>query len=174
MGRWRWLLVPALVVPVGWVLFAGIGKDPREIPSPLVGRPLPAFSAPTLEGGSFTTDDLAGRPALINVWASWCAPCVEEHPLLLRAAADHAGALQLVGIVYQDSTDTALAFLARYGDGGWPDVLDGEGRIAVELGVTGPPETFFVDASGIVRYRHVGPLTTEVLDEQLAAIGLSR
>jgi cytochrome c biogenesis protein CcmG/thiol:disulfide interchange protein DsbE len=174
MGRWRWLLVPALVVPVGWVLFAGIGKDPREIPSPLVGRPLPAFSAPTLEGGSFTTDDLAGRPALINVWASWCAPCVEEHPLLLRAAADHAGALQLVGIVYQDSTDTALAFLARYGDGGWPDVLDGEGRIAVELGVTGPPETFFVDASGIIRYRHVGPLTTEVLDEQLAAIGLSR
>ncbi|HEX6139437.1 MAG TPA: DsbE family thiol:disulfide interchange protein [Candidatus Limnocylindria bacterium] len=173
-GPWRWLVVPVLVVPLGWVLFAGIGKDPREIPSPLIGKPLPAFSATTLDGAPFETDALAGRPALVNVWASWCAPCVEEHPLLLDAAARHGDALAMVGVIYQDSADNARGFLARYGDGGWPDLLDPSGSIAVELGVTGPPETFFVDATGVVRYRHVGPLTAEVLDEQLAALGLDR
>jgi cytochrome c biogenesis protein CcmG/thiol:disulfide interchange protein DsbE len=174
IGRWRWLLVPVLVLPVGWVLFAGIGKDPRLIPSPLVGRPLPSFSAPTLAGGTFSSADLEGKPAIVNIWASWCGPCVQEHPLLLDLAATFDGELQVVGILYQDTTDAALAFLARYGDGGWPDVLDGDGRIAVDLGVTGPPETFFVDAGGVVRYRHVGPLTDAVLDEQLAAIGVDR
>lgn len=173
-GSARWLLVPVLVVPVTWLLFTGLGRDPAEIPSPLVGKPLPAFEATTLEGESFSSEALAGRPALINVWASWCDPCVDEHPLLLATARAYAGELSMVGIVYQDSPDGARAFLARYGDGGWPDLLDPSGRIAVDLGVTGPPETFFVDGTGIVRYRHVGPLNDQVLAEQLAAIGLDR
>jgi cytochrome c biogenesis protein CcmG/thiol:disulfide interchange protein DsbE len=173
-GLVRWVLVPLLVMPVSWLLFAGLGRDPGEIPSPLVGRHLPAFEATTMEGEAFSSDALAGRPALINVWASWCIPCVEEHPLLLATAEAYAGELSVVGIVYQDSVDGARVFLARYGDGGWPDLLDPSGRIAVDLGVTGPPETFFVDAAGIVRYRHVGPLNEQVLAEQLAAIGLER
>ncbi|HET7142294.1 MAG TPA: thiol:disulfide interchange protein, partial [Candidatus Limnocylindria bacterium] len=82
------------------------------------------------------------------------------------------GELQVVGVLYQDTADGAAAFLAHYGDGGWPDVDDASGRIAVSLGVTGPPETFFVDPNGVVRYRHVGPLSPEVLSEQLAALGL--
>lgn len=171
--RWRWLAVPVLVLPVAWLLFAGIGKDPRDIPSPLLGRPLPAFAATTLDGTPISSADLAGRPAIINVWASWCAPCVEEHPLLLDLAASHGSELRIVGITYQDATDASADFLVRHGDGGWPNAVDADGRIAVDLGVTGPPETFFVDASGIVRYRHVGPLTRSVLDEQLAAIGVT-
>jgi cytochrome c biogenesis protein CcmG/thiol:disulfide interchange protein DsbE len=174
LARWRWLAVPIMVVPVTWILFAGIGKDPRDIPSPLVGRPLPAFSATTLEGEAFSSETLAGRPALVNVWASWCRPCVEEHPLLLDAAERHAGALQLVGLVYQDTPDGARGFLARYGAGGWPDLLDDDGRIAVELGVTGPPETLFVDATGIVRAKHIGPLTPAAMDAGLKAIGVDR
>jgi cytochrome c biogenesis protein CcmG, thiol:disulfide interchange protein DsbE len=174
IGLVRWFLIPLLVVPVTWLLFAGLGRDPGLIPSPLVGRPLPAFEATTLEGDSFSSQALAGRPALVNVWASWCGPCAEEHPLLLAVARAHAGRLSVVGIVYQDSIDGARGFLARHGDGGWPDLLDPSGRIAVDLGVTGPPETFFVDATGIVRYRHIGPLTEQVLAEQLAAIGIIR
>jgi cytochrome c biogenesis protein CcmG/thiol:disulfide interchange protein DsbE len=170
----RWVAVPLLVLPLTWLLFTGLGRDPRDIPSPLVGKPLPAFVATTLEGEEFSSETLAGRPALVNVWASWCDPCIDEHPLLLAAAAAYAGELSLVGIVYQDSIDGARGFLGRYGDGGWPDLLDPSGRIAIDLGVTGPPETFFVDADGIVRYRHVGPLTEEVLVEQLAVLGLGR
>jgi cytochrome c biogenesis protein CcmG/thiol:disulfide interchange protein DsbE len=171
-GRWRWLAVPSLVLPIGWLLFTGLGRDPRLIPSPLLGKPLPALTGTTLDGTPWSSATLAGKPALINVWASWCRPCVAEHPLLLDAARQHAGELQVVGVLYQDTADGAAAFLAHYGDGGWPDVDDASGRIAVSLGVTGPPETFFVDADGVVRYRHVGPLSPEVLSEQLAALGL--
>lgn len=172
LGRLRWLVIPLLVVPIGWLLFTGLGRDPRIIPSPLVGKPLPALSGETLDGAAWSSATLAGKPALVNVWASWCSPCVSEHPLLLDVARQHPDDLQMVGVLYQDTADGAAAFLAHYGDGGWPDVDDASGRIAVGLGVTGPPETFFVDADGIVRYHHVGPLTEQVLSEQLTAVGL--
>lgn len=172
VGRWRLLVVPVLVLPIAWLLFTGLGRDPRTIPSPLIGKPLPVLEGTTLDGTAWTSASLAGHPALINIWAGWCAPCVAEHPLLLDAARQHAGELHIVGVLYQDTADNAAAFLAHYGDGGWPNVDDASGRVAVALGVTGPPETFFVDAGGIVRYRHVGPLTNEVLAEQLRAIGI--
>jgi cytochrome c biogenesis protein CcmG/thiol:disulfide interchange protein DsbE len=168
----RWLIVPLAIVPLGWLLFTGLGHDPRVIPSALIGHRLPSFSATTLEGTTFASDQLAGKPAIINVWASWCPACVEEHPLLLETAAHHASDLTVIGIVYQDSPDPARQFLARYGDGGWPNLLDPAGQIAVDLGVTGPPETFFVDADGIVRARHVGPLTADVLAGELPTLGL--
>lgn len=168
----RWVAVPLVIVPLAWLLFTGLGRDPRDIPSPLVGKPLPAFAATTLDGTSFSSDALAGRPAIINVWASWCVPCIEEHPILMATAADYAERLSMVGIIYQDTPDGARGFLARWGDGGWPNLLDDSGRIAVDLGVTGPPETYFVDAAGVVRARHIGPLTAEVMAEQLAALGL--
>jgi cytochrome c biogenesis protein CcmG/thiol:disulfide interchange protein DsbE len=168
----RWLLVPVLAVPLAWLLFTGLGRDPHLIPSPLVGKPLPALAGATLDGEQFSSASLAGKPALINIWASWCTPCVAEHPLLLDAARRHADGLQLVGIVYQDTPEAARRFLDRYGNGGWPDLTDASGHLALDLGVIAPPETFFVDADGVVRYRHVGPLTADVLAEQLAALGL--
>jgi cytochrome c biogenesis protein CcmG, thiol:disulfide interchange protein DsbE len=168
----RWLVVPLLVVPLTWLLFTGLGRDPREISSPLVGRPLPQLAGTTLDGRQLTGAELAGSPALVNVWASWCTPCIEEHPVLLGAASDHPQ-LQLLGVIYQDTTDAARSFLLTYGDGGWPSLLDPNGRLALDLGVTGPPESFFVDAAGIVRAHHVGPLTDQALADGLALIGVT-
>lgn len=169
----RWLLVPALAIPIGWLLFTGLGRDPRDIPSPLVGERMPAFSGTTLEGEALASEGLLGTPLVVNFWAGWCLPaCADEHPVLLDAADRFGGELQLVGILYQDTAESARGFLARYGDGGWPTVLDATGEVALDYGVTGPPETFFVDADGVVRARHIGPLSQQVMDEQLAALGL--
>jgi cytochrome c biogenesis protein CcmG, thiol:disulfide interchange protein DsbE len=173
-ARLRWLLVPVVVLPLAWLLFAGLGRNPSDAPSPLVGKPLPSFTDATLAGGRFASADLGGKPAVINFWASYCIPsCVDEHPYLLGLQADHGDELTLVGVLYNDQPDKALAFLARYGDGGWTNLLDASGRIAVELGVSAPPETFFVDADGIVRGRHIGPLDATSLAAGLASIGVA-
>ena len=173
MSALRWLAVPLLVIPLGWVLFTGLGRDPSEIASPLIGQPLPSFSASTMDGKTLATADLAGRPAIINFWASWCIPaCVEEHPVLMDTAAAHPE-VQLVGVLYQDTTTDALAFLARYGDGGWPHLVDPDGAIALDFGVTAPPETYFVDANGIVRAKHYGPLTAEAMAGYLELLGVA-
>jgi cytochrome c biogenesis protein CcmG/thiol:disulfide interchange protein DsbE len=172
-GPLRWLALPLVLVPLGWLLFTGLGRDPRLIPSPLIGHPLPSFSATTLGGEVFSSEKLRGRPAIVNVWASWCPPCVDEHPVLLATATRHPDDLAMVGILYQDTADGARNFLVRYGQGSWPNLLDASGRIAIDLGVTGPPETFFVDADGIVRARHVGPLTTAEMDAELTALGIA-
>jgi cytochrome c biogenesis protein CcmG, thiol:disulfide interchange protein DsbE len=167
----RWALVPTLVIPVAWLLFAGLGRDPREIGSPLIGQPAPAFELATLDGTRLSTDDLRGRPYLLNFWASWCIPaCVDEHPVLLEAQQRYGDELAIVGVLYQDSTDGALAFLQRYGDGGWPNLIDGDGRLAVEYGVTGPPETYFVDAGGVVRAKHFGPMSADAMHEHVAGL----
>ena len=170
----RWLLVPLVVLPLGWLLFTGLGRDPRLIPSPLVGLPLPAFAGTTLEGDHFSSADLAGKPAIINFWASYCIPsCVEEHPVLLDLAARHGGDLQMVGVLVNDTPDGARGFLARYGQVSWPNVLNADGRITIDFGVTGPPETFFVDEAGIVVAHHVGPLTAAIVAEELTALGIT-
>lgn len=170
----RWLLVPLVVLPVGWLLFTGLGRDPRLIPSPLVGRAMPAFAGTTLEGDEFSSTDLAGKPAVVNFWASYCIPaCVDEHPVLLDLAARHGGDLQMVGVLVDNTPDDARGFLARYGQVSWPNMLNVDGSITIDFGVIGPPETFFVDARGIVVARHVGPLTAEVVAIQLAALGLA-
>ncbi len=170
----RWLLLPILIVPLAWLLFTGLGRDPREIPSPLVGKPLPVLAGATLTGESFSSTSLLGTPFIVNAWASWCIPaCVDEHPVLMDAASRYAGRLAVLGVLYQDTTDGARGFLARYGDGGWPHLLDASGRLAVELGVTGPPETFFVNADGIVIAKQIGPLTFETMAGYLADLGLT-
>ena len=173
-SRLRWLLLPLVILPVGWLLFTGLGHDPRLIPSPLVGKPMPAFAGTTLDGSQFSSTDLAGKPAIVNFWASYCIPsCVDEHPVLLDLAASHRGDLQLVGVLVNDTTDGARGFLDRYGQVSWPTLLNADGAISIDYGVTGPPETFFVDARGMVVARHVGPLTDAVVAAQLAALGLT-
>jgi len=170
----RWLLVPLVVVPLAWLLFTGLGRDPRVIPSPLVGKPMPAFAGVTLEGDQFSSASLAGRPAIVNFWASYCIPsCVDEHPVLLDLAARHGAQLRMVGILVSDTPAGARGFLARYGEVSWPTLLNADGRATIDYGVTGPPETFFIDASGIVVAHHVGPLTPEVVAAELAALGIA-
>jgi cytochrome c biogenesis protein CcmG/thiol:disulfide interchange protein DsbE len=173
-GWVRWLLVPIVVVPVGLLLLSGFGRDPLEIASPIIGRPAPEWTLTTLDGETLSSSDLAGRPYVVNFWASWCGPCVDEHPILTGTQADLAGELAIVGVLYNDEPDDGRAFLARYGDTGYAHVVDDAGRLAIEYGVTGPPETFFVDADGIVRAKQFGPLTAELMDERLAALGLDR
>jgi cytochrome c biogenesis protein CcmG/thiol:disulfide interchange protein DsbE len=172
MRALRWLLVPLLVLPLGWLLMTGFGRDPREIASPLVGRPAPAWEVATLDGGRLSSADLAGEPYVVNFWASWCIPaCVDEHPVL-RAASD--GGVTIVGVLYQDAAADAEAFLARYGDAGYRHLVDDSGAVAIEFGVTGPPETYFVDADGIVRAKQFGPLTDALMTAHLASIGIDR
>jgi cytochrome c biogenesis protein CcmG/thiol:disulfide interchange protein DsbE len=170
----RWLILPLVVVPVGWLLFTGLGRDPRVIPSPLIGKPMPAFVGTTLGGDPYSSADLAGKPAIVNFWASYCIPsCVDEHPVLLDLAARHGDELQMVGVLVSDTPDAARGFLARYGEVSWPSMLNGDGQISIDYGVTGPPETFFVDGQGIVVAHHVGPLTAAILAQELALLGIA-
>jgi len=171
MRHLRWLLVPLVVLPLAWLLFAGFGRDPREIASPLIGRPAPEWSLTMLDGEILGTDDLAGRPYVVNFWASWCVPaCVDEHPVLAAAHETHGEQVAIIGVLYQDDPADAETFLARYGDAGYAHVDDPSGRLAIDFGVTGPPETFFVDADGVVRDKQFGPLTDELLAQRLSSI----
>jgi cytochrome c biogenesis protein CcmG/thiol:disulfide interchange protein DsbE len=169
----RWLLLPLLVIPLSWVLLTGFSVNPNEVPSALIGKPMPSFTLRTLSGETLSSADLAGRPVMINFWASWCGPCVQEHAVLLDAQRRYGDRLAIVGVVYQDSTDAARAFLDKHGDPGYPDLLDEGSRTALDFGVTGPPETYFVDTAGIVRAKQWGPLDSAALATKLASIGVS-
>jgi cytochrome c biogenesis protein CcmG/thiol:disulfide interchange protein DsbE len=167
----RWLLVPLIVVPVGMLLFTGFGRDPRAPTSPLIGQPAPAWQATTLEGEPISSADLAGRPYLVNFWASWCIPgCVDEHPILAAAHDRHGDEVTVIGIGFDDRPEDARDFLDRYGDAGYEQVIDQRGSISIEFGVIGPPETFFVDADGIVRAKQTGPLDEAAMTAHLSAI----
>lgn len=175
MRHLRWFLVPLLVIPLGWLLFTGFGRDPRAIASPLIGQPAPAWTLTTMAGETLSSGDLAGRPYVVNFWASWCVPaCVDEHPVLAAAHEAHGESLAMIGVLYQDDLADAQSFLAQYGDAGYAHVVDDRGRVAIDYGVTGPPETFFVDAEGIVRAKQFGPLTDALMAERLASIGIGR
>ena len=170
MRTLRWLAVPLVVLPLAWLLFQGFGRDPRAVPSALLGRAAPAWELPTLDGGTLSSSELAGRPYVVNFWASWCIPaCVDEHPVLAAAHETHGEDLVIVGVLYQDDVSGAESFLARYGDPGYAHLVDAA-ALAVDFGVTGPPETFFVDADGVVRDKQVGPLTEATMALRLATI----
>jgi cytochrome c biogenesis protein CcmG, thiol:disulfide interchange protein DsbE len=176
-SRLRWeLLLPLLV-------FAGLaslfwlalhGGDPSTLPSALIGRPVPQFALPPIEGlvtdggaaQGFATSDLArGTPIVVNVWASWCVPCHEEHPLLL-ALAKQPG-VRLYGINYKDDPAAARRFLGRYGNPFERLGADRSGRVAIDWGVYGVPETYVITGDGRIALRHVGPLTEDAIRDQL-------
>ncbi|QFU15021.1 DsbE family thiol:disulfide interchange protein [Microvirga thermotolerans] len=164
------------------VVFAGVvggmfvpslmsGRDPSQIPSALVGRPAPAFRLAPLEGltadgrpvPGLSTEDLKGRVTVVNVWASWCAPCRQEHPLLVELAKDPG--IRVVGINQKDKPDNARRFLGTLGNPFAAVGVDPNGRASIDWGVYGVPETFIVGPDGIVRHKHIGPLTPENLAE---------
>lgn len=164
-------LLPLLLFAGLAVYFAiGLTKDPRTLPSVMIDKPVPAFDLPALRDGQpgLTQAELtalaAGQPLLINFWASWCAPCRVEHPLLMRLARE---GVVLVGIDYKDTPTAGRAFLDQLGDPFRRTVMDRDGRIAIEFGVYGVPETYVIDRAGRIRHRHVGPITPADLEKTI-------
>jgi len=146
-------------------LAAGLKLDPRALPSPLIGRASPAFASKQLPpAAAFDSAQMAGRVWLLNVWASWCAACLDEHPLMNQLA--RAG-LPIVGLNYKDDGDDATAWLARFGNPYAHTPVDRDGRIGLEFGVYGVPETYLIDAGGVIRFKRIGPLTVEVVRREL-------
>jgi cytochrome c biogenesis protein CcmG, thiol:disulfide interchange protein DsbE len=169
MKRLLWAL--PLLALLGFLVFlgAGLGRDVAKVPSPFVGKPLPVFTAPVLgaDGAALRGPrELLGEVWLLNVWASWCAPCREEHPLIV-AYTRGGGAVKVVGLNYKDKPAAAGAWLAQLGDPYAMSLVDTDGRIGIELGVYGVPETFVIDREGRVRLKHVGPLTSEVMQRDI-------
>jgi cytochrome c biogenesis protein CcmG/thiol:disulfide interchange protein DsbE len=144
--------------------------SPRDIPSPLIGKPVPAFDLPTIADPARTLsrDNLLGRVYLLNVWASWCVACREEHPFLLELSARKA--VPIIGLNYKDKRADALQWLAGMGDPYETSIADADGRVGIDLGVYGVPETFVVDKQGIIRYKQIGPLTPEAWEKKIAPL----
>ena len=172
--RWRRWAIPASGVPVVAFLAWGLTRDPHTIPSPLPGKPAPDFALETLAGDSLRLDDLKGQVVLVNFWASWCLACRAEHPVLVEAAKRYRDqGLRIVGVVYQDTRDNARAWIAERG-GDWPNVLDVGSRTAIQYGLFGVPETFFIGRDGRILYKQIGPVDEDVIGRwvpQLLAAG---
>jgi cytochrome c biogenesis protein CcmG, thiol:disulfide interchange protein DsbE len=161
-GRAAWIL-PLSAVPFLALLLFGLMRDVDFFPTPLIDQPAPAWHLETLEDDSLSLDELRGKVVLLNFWASWCLACRVEHPVLLRAARTWPeDDVQLVGIVYNDSRRNAIRYLDELGNA-WRNVMDPGSRTAIDYGVHGVPETFFIDPEGKIRMKHIGPLTWDVV-----------
>ncbi len=175
--RWPFLL-PLAVIAVLFAIFGKRlvdvehGRDPNLIPTVLLDTPVPAFDLPGLPGRSdadgLKTDDLKGQVSLVNVWGSWCVACLQEHPNLMALAKQ--GAVPIQGIAWRDKPDASLAWLAKNGDPYTRIGQDPDSKVAISLGVTGAPETFVVDANGVIRYKQIGPITPDVWQNQIAPL----
>ncbi len=162
----RFLVPLALFVVLAIFLAIGLTRNPSEVPSPLIGKPAPGFTLPQLEADApFSPQQMAGKVWLLNVWATWCAPCREEHPVLVEFA--RTGAAPLVGMDYKDKNADAKAWLARYGNPYQYTVVDADGRVGIDYGVYGVPETYVIDKAGIIRLKHVGPVTRDIVSSRI-------
>jgi cytochrome c biogenesis protein CcmG, thiol:disulfide interchange protein DsbE len=161
----RKVLLAGLVVvlPLLGILVVNLGRDPHAIRSPLVGKPAPAFELPQVGGGGpVSLADLRGKPVVVNFWATWCIPCLEEHNTLQEGARRLGPGVQFVGIVYEDEEALALRYLRQRGSA-YPSLMDEGGRAAIAYGVAGVPETYFIDATGTVVSKYAGPLDPDRL-----------
>lgn len=160
---WKRLLIPASAIPVLALLAYGLTRDPNMVESPLPGRPAFDFHAATLAGDSLRLSDLEGRVVILNFWASWCLACIDEHPILIEASSRYPESeVQVLGVVYQDTPENARRWMRQMG-GDWPSVVDQSSRIAIDYGVYGVPETFFIGKDGRIAYKQIGPVNREVL-----------
>ena len=174
MKRWKVGVALALAVAFLGVLGFGLTRDAQVLPSAIIGQEAPRFDLETLDGDSLGLASLEGQVVLVNFWASWCIPCREEHPVLEMADRRYDGkGVKLVGVVYQDTRANAKRFLEQHG-GGWPSVLDPSSRVAISYGVYGVPETYFVDPTGHIAKKHVGPLTWDLLSATVDSLLASR
>lgn len=163
----RYLLPLAIFLGLVALLVVGLGHDPSVIPSPLIDKPAPAFTLPTLHAPDQTIGsvDLRGDVSVLNVWASWCVECRHEHPQLLELAKDRG--IRLIGLNYKDDRAEALAWLKSEGDPYSASAFDEAGRVGMDYGVYGVPETFIIDREGVIRYKHIGPIDARTLAEEI-------
>jgi cytochrome c biogenesis protein CcmG/thiol:disulfide interchange protein DsbE len=159
-----WFLIPlAAFLALAVMLAVGLKLDPREVPSPLIDKPAPKFALQRLDDAARTIrlDDMRGKVWMLNVWASWCVACREEHPLLVEFAKKRV--VPLYGLNYKDQREDAKGWLARFGNPYDASLFDDEGRVGIDFGVYGVPETFVIDQNGVIRLKHIGPLTPDVI-----------
>ena len=169
-GRLVLLLPLAVFGLVGAAFFWGLLNNNSPLPSPLIGKPVPEFTLPPIEGrdDGLSSADLRGQVSLVNVWASWCVPCRAENPLMVELSK--TGEVPIYGINYKDKAGEALAFLDELGDPFTRIGADLSGRVAIDWGVYGIPETFVIDAAGRVAYKHVGPFNRQILEEDILPV----
>jgi len=151
-------------------LAVGLKLDPHQVPSPLIGKPAPTFKLPRLDdpAQALSRDAMLGKPWILNVWASWCGPCRDEHPAVVAFARTKQ--VPLVGLNYKDARSDALAWLKELGNPYDVSLSDLDGRVGIDFGVYGVPETFVIDKSGVIRFKHIGALTPEVLNTKVAPL----
>jgi cytochrome c biogenesis protein CcmG/thiol:disulfide interchange protein DsbE len=168
------VLVPlALFLVLVGFLAVGLYRDPREVPSPLVGRAAPAFELPLLQEPQkkFTPMEMRGKVWLLNVWASWCETCRHEHPLLVELSKQKL--MPILGLNYKDRNDEALRWLKQFGDPYDFSIVDADGRIGIDYGVYGVPETYLIDAEGVIRFKQIGAITPQVLEQKILPLAKS-
>jgi cytochrome c biogenesis protein CcmG, thiol:disulfide interchange protein DsbE len=160
----RYLIPLGLFLVLTIFLAIGLTRDPHTLPSALLNKPAPTFRLPQLEDSSktFSAEDMRGKVWLMNVWASWCAACRDEHPYL----PDYAKIVPIIGLNYKDNPEDARRWLGELGDPYTLSAVDLDGRVAIDYGVYGAPETYVIDKSGVVRFKHVGPVTPDVWAEK--------
>ena len=163
----RFILPLAVFLVLVGFLAAGLRLNPREVPSPLIGKPAPNFSVPQLHAAQavIAPADMMGKIWLLNVWASWCVSCRQEHPVLMELS--RLGTLPIIGLDYKDEREAGISWLREHGDPYLLSAYDRDGRVGIDFGVYGVPETFLIDKNGIIRYKHIGPLTQETLNKKI-------
>lgn len=159
----RFLLPLGIFVVLVVFLAIGLGLDPREVPSPLIGKPAPAFALARLDdaGQTIRREDMLGKVWILNVWASWCGACREEHPILVEYARKKE--VTILGLNYKDERADGLEWLRRLGNPYEASLYDRDGRVGIDFGVYGVPETFVIDQNGVIRLKHIGTITPAVL-----------
>lgn len=163
----RYILPFVAFVVLAIFLYIGLGLDPHEVPSPLINKPAPAFVLPQLHDPSkqFSTEEMKGKVWLLNVWASWCVTCKEEHPILMQLAQQNL--VPILGLDYKDERAAGEAWLSKGGDPYTLTMSDTEGRIGIDYGVYGVPETYVIDKLGVIRYKQIGAVTAKSLREKI-------
>ncbi|WP_062310965.1 DsbE family thiol:disulfide interchange protein [Polynucleobacter sinensis] len=161
-------LIPLLlfIVLVGF-LAVGLNRDPHEVPSPLIDKPAPAFELSQLQNPqkTFSPQTMKGQTWVLNVWASWCVACREEHPVLVEMG--RLNLAPIIGLNYKDQRDAALAMLDRQGNPYLLSAFDANGRVGIDYGVYGVPETYVIDKLGVIRFKHIGPITMDLLNRKI-------
>lgn len=163
----RFLVPLAIFIALAVLLYVGLGLNPREVPSPLIGKPAPAFNLPQLHDAQarFTPEQMKGQVWLLNVWASWCPSCRQEHPVLNQLARSKE--VPIYGLNYKDERNDGLNWLKQHGDPYVLSVQDLDGRVGIDYGVYGAPETFLIDRAGLIRHKVIGVVTPTLVRECL-------